>query len=136
MTFRTFLQLSDTENRSSSNTEKYKTLQSSFIYSLFFEIFYDLCPMNDIMNNISNAIAKTTIWEWLAIVSSLLYVILVSYKILAAWLFAALSSVLYVYLCYVLANECCRQGTLGYTVDIYLALCSHLNSFDFFLDLI
>jgi nicotinamide mononucleotide transporter len=70
------------------------------MHSLFDEIFYELCPMNDIIINISNAIAKTTLWEWLAIVSSLLYVILVSYKILAAWLFAALSSVLYVYLCY------------------------------------
>lgn len=56
--------------------------------------------MNDILTNISSAIIKTTIWEWLAITSSLLYVILVTYKVLAAWIFAALSSLLYIYLCY------------------------------------
>jgi nicotinamide mononucleotide transporter len=56
--------------------------------------------MNSILNNIYNSILQTSIWEWLAVVSSLLYVILITYKVLAAWIFAALSSVLYIYLCY------------------------------------
>lgn len=56
--------------------------------------------MNSILNNIYNSILQTSIWEWLAVASSLLYVILITYKVLAAWIFAALSSVLYIYLCY------------------------------------
>lgn len=56
--------------------------------------------MNSILTNIYNSILQTSIWEWLAVASSLLYVILITYKVLAAWIFAALSSVLYIYLCY------------------------------------
>lgn len=56
--------------------------------------------MNSILNNLYNSILQTSIWEWLAVASSLLYVILITYKVLAAWIFAALSSVLYIYLCY------------------------------------
>lgn len=56
--------------------------------------------MNSILNNIYNSILQTSIWEWLAVASSLLYVILITYKVLASWIFAALSSVLYIYLCY------------------------------------
>lgn len=56
--------------------------------------------MNSILNNIYNSILQTSIWEWFAVASSLLYVILITYKVLAAWIFAALSSVLYIYLCY------------------------------------
>ncbi|TXI83234.1 MAG: nicotinamide riboside transporter PnuC [Crocinitomicaceae bacterium] len=56
--------------------------------------------MNSILNNIYNSILQTTIWEWFAVASSVLYVILITYKVLAAWIFAALSSLLYIYLCY------------------------------------
>lgn len=56
--------------------------------------------MNSILNNIYNSILQTSIWEWFAVASSLLYVILITYKVLAAWIFAALSSLLYIYLCY------------------------------------
>jgi len=56
--------------------------------------------MNSILNNIYNSILQTSIWEWCAVASSLLYVILITYKVLAAWIFAALSSLLYIYLCY------------------------------------
>jgi nicotinamide mononucleotide transporter len=56
--------------------------------------------MNEILNTIYASILKTSIWEWFAVACSLLYVILITYKILAAWLFAALSSILYIYLCY------------------------------------
>ena len=56
--------------------------------------------MKEIISNIYSSILQTSIWEWSAVVCSLLYVILVSYKVLAAWIFAAISSVLYIYLCY------------------------------------
>ena len=56
--------------------------------------------MNSILTNIYNSILQTSIWEWFAVASSLLYVILITYKVLAAWIFAALSSLLYIYLCY------------------------------------
>lgn len=56
--------------------------------------------MKEIISNIYSSILQTSIWEWSAVACSLLYVILVSYKVLAAWIFAAISSALYIYLCY------------------------------------
>lgn len=56
--------------------------------------------MNEIISNISNGIKTTSIWEWLAVGTSVFYVILISFKQLSAWIFAALSSVIYMYLCY------------------------------------
>ena len=53
-----------------------------------------------VLETIFLTLAKTDWIEWLAVLCSLLYVILISYKKNSAWLFAILSSGLYVYLCY------------------------------------
>jgi nicotinamide mononucleotide transporter len=54
----------------------------------------------EILKQILLAILKTSIWEWLAVLSSLLYVILISYKHISAWIFAIISSALYIYICF------------------------------------
>lgn len=54
----------------------------------------------EILKQILLAILKTSLWEWLAVFSSLLYVILISYKQISAWLFAIISSSLYIYVCF------------------------------------
>jgi nicotinamide mononucleotide transporter len=54
----------------------------------------------DIFENIYKAILTTTIWEWMAVLCGLLYVILISFKKISAWFFAVISSALYIYLCY------------------------------------
>ena len=54
----------------------------------------------EILKQILLAILKTSLWEWLAVLSSLLYVILISYKHISAWIFAIISSALYIYICF------------------------------------
>jgi nicotinamide mononucleotide transporter len=54
----------------------------------------------EILKQILLAILKTSLWEWLAVLSSLIYVILISYKHISAWLFAIISSALYIYVCF------------------------------------
>ena len=54
----------------------------------------------EILKQILLAILKTSLWEWLAVLSSLLYVILISYKHISAWIFAIISSALYIYVCF------------------------------------
>ena len=46
-------------------------------------------------------IKATSIVEWLAVVSSIVYVILAAKRIIWCWLFAFIGSLLFVYLCYV-----------------------------------
>lgn len=46
-------------------------------------------------------IKATSILEWLAVVSSIVYVILAAKRIIWCWLFAFIGSLLFVYLCYV-----------------------------------
>lgn len=53
-----------------------------------------------ILENILNAIQQTSLWEWLAVGAGVMYVILISYKNIAAWFFAIVSSFIYIYLCY------------------------------------
>lgn len=55
----------------------------------------------EILENILNAVQNTSLWEWLAVGTGILYVILISYKNIAAWFFAIISSILYIYLCYI-----------------------------------
>jgi nicotinamide mononucleotide transporter len=55
----------------------------------------------EIIENIQVSIENTTIWEWLAVLCGLLYVILITIKKTAAWFFAVISSGLYIYLCYI-----------------------------------
>ena len=46
-------------------------------------------------------IKATSIVEWLAVVSSIVYVILAAKRIIWCWLFAFIGSLLFVYLCYI-----------------------------------
>jgi nicotinamide mononucleotide transporter len=46
------------------------------------------------------AILETEPLEWVAVLCSLLYVLLIAYKKITGWFFALLSSLLYIYLCY------------------------------------
>lgn len=55
----------------------------------------------EILENILKAVQQTSLWEWLAVGTGVLYVILISYKNIAAWFFAIISSILYIYLCYI-----------------------------------
>lgn len=56
--------------------------------------------MQEVLNNIKNAFLETTLLEWIAVLTGTLYVILISYKQIIAWLFALISSLLYVYICF------------------------------------
>ena len=46
-------------------------------------------------------IILTSIWEWIAVVTAILYVILAAHKRNLCWLFAFISSGIYVYLCWI-----------------------------------
>lgn len=54
----------------------------------------------EILENIILSILNTSLLEWFAVLTGLIYIILVSAKKIHAWFFALLSSTLYVYLCY------------------------------------
>jgi nicotinamide mononucleotide transporter len=56
--------------------------------------------MLEIVQNIKIGFINTSIIEWLGVLTGLLYVILISFKNITAWLFALLSSAIYVYLCF------------------------------------
>lgn len=56
--------------------------------------------MQEVLNNIKNAFLETTLLEWIGVLTGTLYVILISYKQIIAWLFALISSLLYVYICF------------------------------------
>jgi nicotinamide mononucleotide transporter len=56
--------------------------------------------MNDIFQNIKSGFFATSIWEWLGVLTGVLYVVFISYKKIIAWLFALISSTIYVYLCF------------------------------------
>ena len=55
----------------------------------------------EFQENIRQAIFQTSIWEWLAVLSGILYVIFISFKNPIAWFFAILNSILYIYLCFI-----------------------------------
>ena len=57
--------------------------------------------MLEIVQNIKIGFINTSIIEWLGVLTGLLYVILISFKNITAWLFALLSSSIYVYLCFI-----------------------------------
>ena len=56
--------------------------------------------MLEIVQNIKIGFINTSSIEWLGVLTGLLYVILISFKNITAWLFALLSSAIYVYLCF------------------------------------
>lgn len=46
-------------------------------------------------------ILATSIWEWLAVATSVIYVILAAKRMILCWTFALISSALYVYICFI-----------------------------------
>lgn len=57
--------------------------------------------MQSISQQFLNAIFQTTIWEWTAVVTSVLYVVLAAKRLIVCWIFALISSALYVYICFI-----------------------------------
>jgi len=47
------------------------------------------------------AIIQTSIWEWFAVATAILYVILATKRLILCWIFALISSALYVYICFI-----------------------------------
>ncbi len=45
-------------------------------------------------------ILATSVWEWLAVVTSVIYVVLAAKRSILCWIFALLSSALYIYICF------------------------------------
>ncbi len=54
----------------------------------------------EVLEKFYESILITSIWEWIAVVTSLLYVVLMSFHKITAWHFAGISSGLYVYICF------------------------------------
>ena len=52
------------------------------------------------LDNLIEGIISTSILEWIAVCSSIIYVILAAKKLIYCWLFAFISSALYVYICF------------------------------------
>ena len=55
----------------------------------------------EFLDNLWNAICLTTFWEWLAFITSMLYLILAAKRIIFCWLFAIISSGIYIYLFFI-----------------------------------
>lgn len=56
--------------------------------------------MMDRIEQITLEILNTSLLEWVAVLASLIYVVLMARKKIAAWFFAAIGSGVYVYLCF------------------------------------
>ena len=57
--------------------------------------------MMSFITNVWEGIKATSIIEWLAVISSIIYVILAAKRLIVCWLFAFIGSALFVYLCYI-----------------------------------
>lgn len=57
--------------------------------------------MQTVYQQLLKAIIQTSIWEWFAVATAILYVILAAKRLILCWLFALISSALYVYICFV-----------------------------------
>jgi nicotinamide mononucleotide transporter len=57
--------------------------------------------MMSFITTVWEGVKSTSIIEWLAVVSSVIYVILAAKQLIMCWLFAFIGSVLFVYLCYI-----------------------------------
>jgi len=53
------------------------------------------------ITNLWEGIKATSVIEWLAVISSIIYVILAAKRLILCWLFAFIGSALFVYLCYI-----------------------------------
>ncbi|MDX2359635.1 MAG: nicotinamide riboside transporter PnuC [Crocinitomicaceae bacterium] len=47
-----------------------------------------------------NQVLQSSIWEWIAVITSVLYVIFAARKMIICWLFAIITSGLYIYICF------------------------------------
>jgi nicotinamide mononucleotide transporter len=54
----------------------------------------------EVLQKFYESILITSIWEWIAVVTSVLYVVLMSFHKITAWHFAGISSGLYVFICF------------------------------------
>jgi nicotinamide mononucleotide transporter len=54
----------------------------------------------EIIDKLYQAVVHTSNWEWIAVITSILYVILMAYHQISAWYFAAISSAIYIYICF------------------------------------
>lgn len=57
--------------------------------------------MQTVDQQILRAIIQTSIWEWFAVATAIFYVILAAKRLILCWLFALISSALYVYICFI-----------------------------------
>lgn len=57
--------------------------------------------MPSVFQQLLKAIIQTSIWEWFAVATAILYVILAAKRLILCWLFALISSALYVYICFI-----------------------------------
>ena len=57
--------------------------------------------MQTVYQQFLKAIIQTSIWEWLAVATAILYVILAGKRLILCWIFALISSALYVYICFI-----------------------------------
>ena len=57
--------------------------------------------MQTVYQQILRAIIQTSIWEWFAVATAIFYVILAAKRLILCWLFALISSALYVYICFI-----------------------------------
>jgi len=57
--------------------------------------------MTSFITSVYEGILATSIVEWLAVVSSIIYVILAAKRLIICWIFAFIGSALFVYLCYI-----------------------------------
>lgn len=55
----------------------------------------------DIFTKVWNGIVATSVWEWIAVITSVIYVILAAQRRILCWIFALISSACYIYLCFV-----------------------------------
>jgi nicotinamide mononucleotide transporter len=65
-----------------------------------FQKYCELYTVNKTLENIILAFLETSLAEWTAVLAGILYVILISYRMISAWFFALVSALVYVYLCY------------------------------------
>lgn len=57
--------------------------------------------MQTVYQQLLKAIIQTSIWEWFAVATAILYVILAAKRLILCWFFALISSALYVYICFI-----------------------------------
>lgn len=54
----------------------------------------------EVLQKFYESIFITSIWEWIAVITSILYVIFMSFHKITAWYFAGISSTIYIFICF------------------------------------